>query len=76
VGAGLNRLSFAARRLLLGLGLLPLAGFGQRTAAAVLGDPDASDALHELAAFPVRGRRSRRPQCRRDGFRWSPTVDA
>jgi DNA-binding SARP family transcriptional activator/tetratricopeptide (TPR) repeat protein len=52
IGAGYDRLDPAARRLFLGLGLIPLPGFGLWTAAAVLGDPaaDAGLALSELTA--------------------------
>lgn len=51
IGAGIERLDDAARTLFLGLGLLPLAGFGLWTAAALLDRAaDASAALSQLAA--------------------------
>lgn len=52
IGAGFERLDADARRLLLGLGMLPLTGFGLWTAAAVLGGTslDSSAALSRLAA--------------------------
>jgi DNA-binding SARP family transcriptional activator/tetratricopeptide (TPR) repeat protein len=52
IGAGFERLDADARRLLLGLGLLPLTGFGPWTAAAVLGGGslDSSAALSRLTA--------------------------
>jgi DNA-binding SARP family transcriptional activator/tetratricopeptide (TPR) repeat protein len=52
IGAGFEHLDADARRLLLGLGLLPLPGFGLWTAAAVLGGAslDCSAALSRLAA--------------------------
>ncbi len=51
IGAGFERLDDGARRLFLALGLLPLAGFGLWTAAAIL-DPDADAVmpLSQLAA--------------------------
>ncbi len=52
IGAGFERLDAGARRLFLGLGLLPLTGFGLWTAAALLGgdDADAAAPLSQLAA--------------------------
>jgi len=52
IGAGFERLDPAARELFLGLGLLPLRGFGLWTAAALLdgADVDAGAALAQLAA--------------------------
>jgi DNA-binding SARP family transcriptional activator/tetratricopeptide (TPR) repeat protein len=52
IGAGFERLDDAARRLFLGLGLLPLTGFGLWTAAALLDsdDVDAAAPLSQLAA--------------------------
>jgi hypothetical protein len=52
IGAGFERLDSAARELFLGLGLLPLASFGQWTAAALLAgtDADPAAALSQLAA--------------------------
>jgi DNA-binding SARP family transcriptional activator/tetratricopeptide (TPR) repeat protein len=56
IGAGFDRLDAGARRLFLGLGLLPLTGFGLWTAAALLdggdtGDEtDAARPLSQLAA--------------------------
>jgi DNA-binding SARP family transcriptional activator/tetratricopeptide (TPR) repeat protein len=49
IGAGIDRLDDAARRLFLGLGLLPLPDVAVWTAAAVL-DADPHDALRTLAA--------------------------
>jgi DNA-binding SARP family transcriptional activator/tetratricopeptide (TPR) repeat protein len=49
IGAGFDGLSAGARQLFLGLGLLPLAGFGLWTAAALLGQ-DATTALSQLTA--------------------------
>lgn len=49
IGAGFDGLSDGARRLFLGLGLLPLTSFGLWTAAALL-DQDAAAALSRLAA--------------------------
>ena len=52
IGAGFERLDADARRLLLGLALLPLTGFGLWTAASLLGGAgsDASAVLSRLAA--------------------------
>jgi DNA-binding SARP family transcriptional activator/tetratricopeptide (TPR) repeat protein len=54
IGAGFERLDAGARRLFLGLGLLPLTGFGLWTAAAVLdgddADADVAAPLSQLAA--------------------------
>jgi DNA-binding SARP family transcriptional activator/tetratricopeptide (TPR) repeat protein len=52
IGAGFDRLDPVARRLFLGLGLLPLTGFGFWTAAALLPGtgPDSAAALSQLAA--------------------------
>lgn len=55
IGAGFERLDDGARQLFLGLGLLPLAGFGLWTAAALLGashdsEADAAVPLSQLAA--------------------------
>jgi tetratricopeptide (TPR) repeat protein len=50
IGAGLERLGTEARRLLLGLGLLPLTRFGLWTAVALVGGTDGGAALSELAA--------------------------
>jgi DNA-binding SARP family transcriptional activator/tetratricopeptide (TPR) repeat protein len=57
IGAGYDRLAGPARRLFLGLGLLPLADFGLWTAAAILGQgeppavgEEAGAALAELTA--------------------------
>ena len=51
IGAGFDRLDAGARRLFLGLGLLPLTGFGLWTAAALLDDEtDAARPLSQLAA--------------------------
>jgi DNA-binding SARP family transcriptional activator/tetratricopeptide (TPR) repeat protein len=52
IGAGVERLDADARRLLLGLGLLPLTGFGLWTAASLLGKDglDAGAVLSRLAA--------------------------
>ena len=52
IGAGFERLDDGARQLFLGLGLLPLTGFGLWTAAALLGgaDADAAAPLSQLAA--------------------------
>jgi len=56
IGAGFDRLDAGARRLFLGLGLLPLTGFGLWTAAALLGgdetggETDAARPLSQLAA--------------------------
>jgi tetratricopeptide (TPR) repeat protein len=49
IGAGIDRLDAAARRLFLGLGLLPLPDVATWTAAAVL-DADPHEALRKLAA--------------------------
>jgi DNA-binding SARP family transcriptional activator/tetratricopeptide (TPR) repeat protein len=49
IGAGVDRLDDTARRLFLGLGLLPLPDIAVWTAAAVL-DADPADALRRLAA--------------------------
>ncbi len=48
IGAGFDRLDAGARRLFLGLGLLPLTGFGLWTAAALL-DGDETDAARPLS---------------------------
>jgi DNA-binding SARP family transcriptional activator len=52
IGAGFERLDAEAGRLFLGLGLLPLTGFGLWTAAALLDDtgPQAAAALSQLTA--------------------------
>jgi len=52
IGAGFERLAPAARQLFLGLGLLPLTGFGLWTAAAVLDGTgaDGAAAMSELAS--------------------------
>ena len=52
IGAGFERLDTGARQLFLGLGLLPLTGFGLWTGAALLdgADEDAATALSQLAA--------------------------
>jgi DNA-binding SARP family transcriptional activator/tetratricopeptide (TPR) repeat protein len=52
IGAGFERLDAPARQLFLGLGLLPLRGFGLWTAAALLDGTDADPvaALSQLAA--------------------------
>jgi DNA-binding SARP family transcriptional activator/tetratricopeptide (TPR) repeat protein/DNA-binding Xre family transcriptional regulator len=52
IGAGFERLQPVARKLLLGLGLLPVTAFGRWTVAALLeaDDADAASALTQLAA--------------------------
>jgi DNA-binding SARP family transcriptional activator/tetratricopeptide (TPR) repeat protein len=52
IGAGFDRLDEGGRQLFLGLGLLPLTGFGLWTAAALLGHAgmDAAVALSQLTA--------------------------
>lgn len=51
IGAGFERLDPPARQLFLGLGLLPLSGFGMWTAAAVLESADAgAAAVSQLAS--------------------------
>ncbi len=52
IGAGYERLDFAARQLFLGLGLLPLPGFGLWTAAALLEatGADGAAAVSQLAS--------------------------
>ena len=52
IGAGFERVDAGARQLFLGLGLLPLTGFGLWTAAALLegSDADAARRLSQLAA--------------------------
>jgi tetratricopeptide (TPR) repeat protein/DNA-binding SARP family transcriptional activator len=52
IGAGFDLLGLPARRLFLGLGLLPLASFAPWTAAALLDDAEAdpADVLYQLTA--------------------------
>jgi DNA-binding SARP family transcriptional activator/tetratricopeptide (TPR) repeat protein len=63
IGAGFEPLDADARELFLGLGLLPLTGFGLWTAAALLDQPgvDSAAALSQLAArFMIESVESRR----------------